>query len=92
MPLEGHEGETITKGLDTLEASCQQYYRQDTNSFLAAHGIVMQKPCSCFCSFIRQSAFLRHEPLCLLACMHYLWLNLQQAYCCHIAQCALHTM
>lgn len=26
VPLEGREGETVTKGLDTLEANCQQYY------------------------------------------------------------------
>ncbi|DBA99911.1 hypothetical protein WJX77_001277 [Trebouxia sp. C0004] len=28
VPFEGHEGETVTKGLEHLEANCQQYYRQ----------------------------------------------------------------
>ena len=27
MPFEGHEGETVTRGLEHLEANCQQYYR-----------------------------------------------------------------
>lgn len=27
MPYEGHEGETVTRGLEHLEANCQQYYR-----------------------------------------------------------------
>ncbi|KAL0051092.1 hypothetical protein WJX82_001747 [Trebouxia sp. C0006] len=28
VPFEGHEGETVTRGLEHLEANCQQYYRQ----------------------------------------------------------------
>ena len=27
VPFEGHEGETVTRGLEHLEANCQQYYR-----------------------------------------------------------------
>ena len=27
IPLEGHEGETVTRGLERLEVNCQKYYR-----------------------------------------------------------------
>lgn len=32
VPLEGHEGETMTRGLEHLEVNCQEYYRYHTGS------------------------------------------------------------
>ena len=31
-PLEGHDGETVTKGLEDLKSNCQQYYRCDQSN------------------------------------------------------------